>query len=51
MGWRDVPHDNSKIGEVAKSVVPELKQIFIARGKKTSKELFEKKLYIIRKKI
>ncbi len=51
LGWRDVPRDNSKIGETAKSVEPVMKQILIARGKNTKIEEFEKALYFIRKKI
>ena len=33
IGWRTVPHDSTKIGRVARSVEPEFKQLFIARGK------------------
>lgn len=51
LGWRHVPHDSSQIGEVARSVEPELKQVFIALGRKTKPEDFEKKLFIIRKQI
>ncbi|PIQ07785.1 MAG: glutamate synthase large subunit [Ignavibacteriales bacterium CG18_big_fil_WC_8_21_14_2_50_31_20] len=51
LGWRDVPRDNSNIGEVAKSVEPVMKQIIVARGKDTKIEDFEKKLFYIRKKI
>ncbi len=51
LGWRDVPTDNSEIGETAKSVEPVMKHALIARGKNTNKDEFEKELYIIRKKI
>ncbi len=51
LGWREVPHDSTKIGKVARSVEPEFKQLFIARGKDTPKERFEQKLYVIRKRL
>ena len=51
LGWREVPHDPAKIGKVARSVMPEFKQIFIGRGKNTPPEKFEQKLYVIRKRL
>ncbi|MCA9405345.1 MAG: glutamate synthase large subunit [Candidatus Omnitrophica bacterium] len=51
LGWRDVPHDSDKIGEVARSVEPEFKQVFVGRGVDTSPEDFERKLYVIRKRL
>ena len=51
LGWRSVPHDSSQIGHVARSVEPEFKQLFIARGKNTPVEHFDRKLYIIRKRL
>ena len=33
LGWREVPHDPTKIGKVARSVMPAFKQLFIGRGK------------------
>ncbi|MBI4308885.1 MAG: glutamate synthase large subunit, partial [Candidatus Omnitrophica bacterium] len=51
IGWRAVPHDSTKIGRVARSVEPEFKQLFIARGKKTKPEDFDRKLYVIRKRL
>lgn len=51
LGWRDVPHDSDVLGQTARSAEPELKQIFIARGKNTDPKDFEKKLYAIRKKV
>ncbi|GAK59263.1 glutamate synthase (Ferredoxin) [Candidatus Vecturithrix granuli] len=51
LGWRDVPHDLSKTGEIARSAAPAIKQVFIARGSETlDQESFDRKLYIIRKK-
>jgi len=52
LGWRSVPHDSKKIGQVAHSVEPEFRQVLIARGKNTKDQLaFERKLYVIRKRI
>ncbi|MBF0484609.1 MAG: glutamate synthase large subunit [Candidatus Omnitrophica bacterium] len=51
LGWRNVPYEAKEVGEVAKSVQPYFKQIFIGRGADTAKEKFELKLYIIRKRL
>ncbi len=51
LGWRDVPFNNSNIGYVAKTAQPIFKQLFIGRGKNTSPEDFERKLFIIRKRM
>ncbi|HLP98063.1 MAG TPA: glutamate synthase large subunit [Sideroxyarcus sp.] len=50
LGWRDVPVDNSGLGESVKAVEPLVRQVFIARGKKTEdQDAFERKLFVIRK--
>ncbi len=51
LGWRGVPHNSTEIGEVARSVEPEFKQVFVGRGKDTIPENFERKLYVIRKRL
>ncbi|HUY87429.1 MAG TPA: glutamate synthase large subunit [Pirellulales bacterium] len=51
LGWRNVPIDNEHIGETAREVEPHIRQAFIARGKDTPRELFEWKLYVIRKQL
>ena len=51
LGWRDVPHDSTRIGRVARSVEPEFRQLFIGRGLDTAPEVFERKLYVIRKRL
>lgn len=51
LGLREVPHDSTKIGKVARSVQPEFKQVFIGKGEDTPLEDFERKLYIIRKSL
>jgi len=51
LDWRNVPTDNSSLGETAKLYEPDIKQVFIKRGSKTEAGLgFERKLYIIRKR-
>ncbi|MBI4194503.1 MAG: glutamate synthase subunit alpha [Betaproteobacteria bacterium] len=50
LGWRDVPVDNSDLGESVKLVEPVIRQVFIGRGKGvTVTDALERKLYIIRK--
>ena len=50
LGWRDVPVDNSDLGESVKVVEPVIRQVFIGRGKGvTVTDALERKLYIIRK--
>ncbi len=51
LGWREVPHDSSRIGHVAHSVEPEFKQLFIGRGAETRPEAFDRKLHVIRKRL
>ena len=52
IGWRDVPTDNSTLGESVKPTEPVHKQVFIARNPKLqSEDEFERRLYILRKTI
>src|SRR5580692_2528913 len=52
LGWRDVPTDNSTLGESVKPTEPVNKQVFLARNPKvTSEDEFERRLYILRKTI
>ncbi len=51
LGWRDVPVDNSVLGESVKEVEPVIRQIFIGRGSDgLVTDAVERKLYIIRKR-
>ena len=51
LGWRDVPTNNSEIGNTAKAVEPRFRQIFIgASSSVKSREELERKLYLIRKR-
>ncbi|MEK9672233.1 MAG: glutamate synthase large subunit [Rhodospirillaceae bacterium] len=50
LGWRDVPTDNSVLGESVKPAEPVIRQVMIGRGKDTPDEAtFQRKLYVIRK--
>ena len=50
LGWRDVPIDNACSGQTARDVEPVIRQMFIARGEDTPPDMFEWKLYVIRKR-
>ena len=50
LGWRDVPSDNSLLGDSAKATQPIFQQVFIgAHGVEDA--AFERKLYVIRKRV
>lgn len=50
LAWRDVPVDNSTLGESVKAVEPVVRQVFVGCGKKTpDQDAFERKLFVIRK--
>ncbi|MDD5179952.1 MAG: glutamate synthase-related protein [Gallionellaceae bacterium] len=50
LGWRDVPVDNSSLGESVKTAEPIVRQVFIGRGANCSDtDAFERKLFVIRK--
>src|SRR5437879_10235236 len=52
LGWRDVPTDNSSLGETVKPTEPTHMQVFIARnGAAKTDDEFELRLYILRKSI
>src|SRR5262245_19372403 len=52
LGWRDVPTDNSTLGESVKPTEPVHQQVFIGRGSKIKTEdEFERRLYILRKTV
>ncbi|PZR10848.1 MAG: glutamate synthase large subunit [Archangium gephyra] len=48
LGWRDVPIDASKLGPVARGVLPVMRQVYIAR-RRCVPSAFERKLFVIRK--
>jgi glutamate synthase (NADPH/NADH) large chain len=52
LGWRNVPTNNSTLGESVKPTEPVHMQVFIARNPKVaSEDDFERRLYILRKTI
>ncbi|MHA1598028.1 MAG: glutamate synthase large subunit [Alphaproteobacteria bacterium] len=52
LGWRDVPVDNSFLGESVKPIEPLIRQVFIAKGKGfEDTDAFERKLFVIRKRV
>jgi glutamate synthase (NADPH/NADH) large chain len=50
LGWRDVPVNNGVLGPTALAVEPTIRQFFVARGKDTPADMFEWKLFVIRKR-
>ena len=52
LGWRDVPVDNSDLGESVIPTEPVVRQLFIGRGGNCpDQDSFERKLFVIRKRI
>ena len=50
IGWRDVPVDNSDLGDAVKAVEPVMRQAFVGRGASVvDEDHFERKLYLARK--
>ncbi|MCA1717200.1 MAG: glutamate synthase subunit alpha, partial [Actinobacteria bacterium] len=50
LGWRDVPVEPEAIGQLARSVMPRIRQFFI-ENKVGYEEAFERKLYVIRRRL
>ena len=52
LGWRDVPIDPNECGELSRLAMPVIRQVFISKNKELpDEESFERKLYVIRKRI
>ncbi|HEX2724985.1 MAG TPA: glutamate synthase large subunit, partial [Beijerinckiaceae bacterium] len=52
LGWRDVPVDNSDLGDAVKATEPVHKQIFIGRPESiVDEDTFERRLFLVRKVI
>jgi glutamate synthase (NADPH/NADH) large chain len=51
LGWRDTPVDGSAVGRVARVSQPYIQQIFIASPAELSEDAFERKLYVVRKRV
>ncbi len=50
-GWRQVPVDTSVLGEKAAATRPEIEQIIVGNPKDVDDDLFERDLYLIRRRI
>ncbi|WP_449245898.1 glutamate synthase large subunit [Desulfarculus baarsii] len=50
LGWRDVPHDRSTVGQTARANCPDVKQVFIS-GPEEGQDAFELRLFVIRRKV
>ncbi len=51
LGWRDTPVDATAIGRVARGSQPYIKQIFVGRPTGMDEDAFERKLYVVRKRV
>jgi glutamate synthase (ferredoxin) len=52
LGWREVPTDDRLLGPTARSGKPRFRQVFIERAAELeSDDAFERKLYVIRKRV
>jgi glutamate synthase (ferredoxin) len=52
LGWREVPYDNQEIGQTAAETMPYFMQFFVKKSAEINSGIdFERKLYLIRKKI
>ncbi len=51
LGWRDVPVTPDAIGDIARSRLPTIRQVFIGRGEATPADRLELKLLVIRKRV
>src|SRR5580765_758578 len=51
IGWRSVPTNNSSLGDTARASEPCVRQIFIRRKGLRDEMAFERKLYVIRKRV
>jgi glutamate synthase (ferredoxin) len=51
LGWRDVPVDNTLVGDSARATQPAFQQLFIGARGIAPGNRFERKLYVIRKRI
>ncbi|HET6922370.1 MAG TPA: glutamate synthase subunit alpha, partial [Anaeromyxobacteraceae bacterium] len=50
LGWRDVPVDDSTLGETARASQPFIRQLFVGRGPAIADAMaFERTLYVIRR--
>ncbi len=51
LGWRDTPVDGNAIGREARRSQPYIEQLFVAAPPGMPEEIFERKLYVVRKRV
>ncbi len=55
LAWRDVPTDPTAIGRDARSVMPRIRQVFLAQSgeprRQDAEDAFERRLYVVRRQI
>ncbi len=51
VGWREVPTDNSILGEIALRTLPAFEQVFIAPDGELSEQEFDARLFVARRRI
>ncbi len=51
LGWREVPTDPDKIGQIARRGMPAIRQLFVGAAEGLDQPAFERKLYVIRRLI
>ncbi|MEZ4333449.1 MAG: glutamate synthase large subunit [Myxococcota bacterium] len=51
LGWREVPTNPDAIGRIARSGMPNVRQIFVGAAPGLDQPAFERKLYVIRRQI
>ncbi|HVZ19185.1 MAG TPA: glutamate synthase large subunit, partial [Terriglobales bacterium] len=51
LGWRDTPVDGDAIGRVARTSQPYIQQVFLGRASGMDEDAFERKLYVVRRRI
>ncbi len=51
IGWRPVPRDDTMLGPVAAESEPAMEQLFVGAEQSIPSEAFERKLYVIRKRV
>src|SRR5271165_4386343 len=51
LGWRDTPVDGAAVGRVARVSQPYIQQIFVGCPASLNEDAFERKLYVVRKRV
>jgi glutamate synthase domain-containing protein 2/glutamate synthase domain-containing protein 1/glutamate synthase domain-containing protein 3 len=51
LGWRDTPVNSNAIGRIARASQPYIEQIFIRAASGMPQDEFERKLYVVRKRV